>query len=171
MLFQNIEQNFLCYTVGPCWLSIIVTWYCVCTFNMKAQRINICGWSTGIFYLRGQVGLKFHPWGWLTKSSELEGNTGVNQMKHIDRGAQAVKDAEAVTFPCVCVWVTQSCLTLCDPMDCSPPGSSVHGILQARIMEWATISFPSGPSQPRDWTQLSHIAGRFFTIRVTKEAP
>ena len=103
-LFQNIEQNFLCYTVGPCWLSIIVTGYCVCTFNMRAQRINICGWSTGIFYLRGQVGLKFHPWGWLTKSSELEGNTRqVNQMKHIDHGAQAVKDAEAVTFLCVCV--------------------------------------------------------------------
>ena len=56
-------------------------------------------------------------------------------------------------------------------MDCSSPGSSVHGILQARIMGWAIISFPSGPSQPRDWTQISHIAGRFFTIRVTKEAP
>ena len=42
---------------------------------------------------------------------------------------------------CVCVLVAQSCLTLCDPMDCSPPGSSVHGILQARILEWVAISF------------------------------
>ena len=42
---------------------------------------------------------------------------------------------------CVCVIVTQSCLTLCDPMDCSPPGSSVHGILQARILEWIAIPF------------------------------
>ena len=46
--------------------------------------------------------------------------------------------------------VAQSCLTLCDPMDCSPPGSSVHGILQARILEWVAISFSRGSSQPRD---------------------
>ena len=47
---------------------------------------------------------------------------------------------------------TQSCSTLCDPMDCSPSGSSVHGILQARIMEWVVISFSSGASQSRAWT-------------------
>ena len=46
--------------------------------------------------------------------------------------------------------VTQQCLTLCDPMDCSPPGSSVHGIFQARILEWVAISFSRGFSQPRD---------------------
>ena len=45
---------------------------------------------------------------------------------------------------CVCVLVTQSCLTLCDPMDCSPPGSSVHGISQARVLEWVAISFSRG---------------------------
>ena len=50
---------------------------------------------------------------------------------------------------------SQSCLTLCDPMDCSPPGSSVHGILQARILEWVTISYSRGSSQPRDWTDIS----------------
>ena len=48
--------------------------------------------------------------------------------------------------------VAQSCLTLCDPVDCSPPGSSVHGILQARILEWVTISFSRESSQPRDQT-------------------
>ena len=52
----------------------------------------------------------------------------------------------------VCVLVTQWCLTLCDPMDCSPPGSSVHGILQARVLEWVAISFSRGSSRPRDWT-------------------
>ena len=46
----------------------------------------------------------------------------------------------------------QPCLTLCDPVDCSPPGSSVHGILQARILEWVAISSSKGPSWPRDWT-------------------
>ena len=48
------------------------------------------------------------------------------------------------------VLVAQSCLTLCNPMDCSPPGSSAHGILQARILEWVDIPFSRGPSQPRD---------------------
>ena len=59
--------------------------------------------------------------------------------------------------------VTQSCPALCDPKDCSPPGSSVHGILQARILEWVAIPFSRGSSQPGDQTQVSHIAGGFFT--------
>ena len=51
---------------------------------------------------------------------------------------------------CVCVLVAQSCLTLCNPMNCSVPGSSNHGILQARMLEWETIPFSRGSSQPRD---------------------
>ena len=51
-----------------------------------------------------------------------------------------------VSLWCVCVLVPQSCLTLCDPMDCSPPGSSVHGVSQARILEWVPISFSRGSS-------------------------
>ena len=58
----------------------------------------------------------------------------------------------------------QSCLTLWDPMDCSPSGSSVHGILQTRILEWAVISFSRRSSRPRDQTQVSCIACGFFTI-------
>ena len=65
--------------------------------------------------------------------------------------------------------VTQSCLILCDPMDCSPLGSSVHGILQARILEWIAMSSSRGSSQPRDRTQVSCIAGGFFTIWATRE--
>ena len=64
----------------------------------------------------------------------------------------------------VCVLVTQSCLTLCDPMVGSLPGFSVHGILQARILEWITIHFSRGTSQPRDRTLVSCIAGRLFTV-------
>ena len=56
--------------------------------------------------------------------------------------------------------VTQSCPTLCDPMDCSLPGSSLHGILQARILEWVAISFSRGSSRPRDQTWVSRILGR-----------
>ena len=57
----------------------------------------------------------------------------------------------------------QSYLTLCNPMDCSPPGSSVHGVSQARILEWVAISSSRGSSRPRDGTQVSRIAGRLFT--------
>ena len=67
--------------------------------------------------------------------------------------------------------VTQTCPTLCNPVDCSPPGSSVHGILQARILEWVAISFSRGSSQPSEWTQFSRIAGRCFNLWATREAP
>ena len=53
---------------------------------------------------------------------------------------------------------------LCDPMDCSLPGTSVHWILQARILEWVAIPFFKGSSQPRDQTQVSCMADRFFTV-------
>ena len=62
------------------------------------------------------------------------------------------------------VLVTQLCLTLCSPMDYSPPGFSVHGILQTRILEWVSIPFLKGSSPPRDQTQVSCIAGRFLTV-------
>ena len=60
--------------------------------------------------------------------------------------------------------VTQLCPTLCDPMDCSLPGSSIHGIFQTRVLEWVAISFSRGSSRPRDQTQVSRIAGRLFTV-------
>ena len=65
--------------------------------------------------------------------------------------------------------VTQSCPTLCDPVDCSPPGYSIHGILQARILEWIAISFSRGSSRPRDRTQVSCIASRRFNLWATSE--
>ena len=60
--------------------------------------------------------------------------------------------------------VAQSCLTLCGPVDCSLPGFSIHGILQARILEWVTISFSRGSSRPRDRTQVSCTGGRCFNL-------
>ena len=67
------------------------------------------------------------------------------------------------------VLVAQLCLTLCNPMNCNPPGSSVHGILQARILEWVAILFSRGSSWPRDWTQVSCTTGRFLTIWATRD--
>ena len=66
--------------------------------------------------------------------------------------------------------VTQSCLTLCDPMDCSLPSFSVHGIFQARVLEWVAIRFSRGSSWHRDWTRVSCSVGRRFTLWATREA-
>ena len=66
--------------------------------------------------------------------------------------------------------VAQSSLTLCDPMDCSLPGSSVRGIFQAILLEWIAISFSRRSSQPMDWTQVSCIVDRCFTVWATREA-
>ena len=65
------------------------------------------------------------------------------------------------------VLITQSCSTLCYPMDCSQLGSSVHELLQVRILEWVAIPFSRESSQPRDWTQVSRTAGRFFIDSAT----
>ena len=64
--------------------------------------------------------------------------------------------------------VARSCPTLCDLMDCSLPGS-IHGIFQARILEWVAISFSRGSSRPRDQTRVSCIAGRHFTVWATNK--
>ena len=72
----------------------------------------------------------------------------------------------------IVVSVANSCLTLCDRVDCSPPASSVHGILQARILEWEAMPSSRGSSQPRDWTCVSYVllhwqAGSLFTTSAT----
>ena len=72
-------------------------------------------------------------------------------------------------FNIVCVCVSQSCLTLCDPMDCSLPHSSVHGISQARILEWVALPFSRGSSWPRDQTQVSWIGRRILYHWSTRD--
>ena len=70
-----------------------------------------------------------------------------------------------------CMLAIQSYQTFCNPMDCSPPSSSVHGIVRARILEWVATSFSRGSSWSRDWTQVSWIAGGFYNVWATREAP
>ena len=79
------------------------------------------------------------------------------------RRCACVCEARKHHFPSLLAYACQSCLTLGNPMDCSLPGSSVHGIHQARILEWVAISHPKGSSQLRDRTHVSCIAGRCFT--------
>ena len=74
------------------------------------------------------------------------------------------------TLHSVCVWVAQLCPTLWNPMDCGPPGSSVYGILQARILKWVDIAFFRGSSQPREWTSSPALQADSFTIWATGQA-
>ena len=67
------------------------------------------------------------------------------------------------------MWVAHSCLTLCNPTDCIPPVSSIHWIIQARILAWSAFSFFTGSSLSRDWIQVFCIAGRLLTIWVTRK--
>ena len=77
---------------------------------------------------------------------------------------------EETLYNYVLCWVAPSCLTLWDHVDCSPRGSSVPGILQARMLEWVVICSSRGSSQLRDRTQVSRIAGGFFTCWATRGA-
>ena len=81
-------------------------------------------------------------------------------------GSPVCRKSRAQGVPCAgSMLVSQLCLILCNSMNCSPAGSSVHGILQFRILEWAAIPFSRRSSTSRDQTWVSHIAGGFFTIR------
>ena len=77
----------------------------------------------------------------------------------------------SVGHVCSCVESLQSCPTLCNPMDCSPPGFSVHGILQARLLEWVAMPSSRESSPPRDRTRISRIASRFFTAEPLWKPP
>ena len=97
------------------------------------------------------------------------GFTNQCRFQEANKALKYLKRITQIIHKHILMLVTQSYPTLCDPMDCSPPGSSVHGILQARILEWVAISFSRGSSQPRDRTQVSHIAGRCFNLWATRK--
>ena len=71
---------------------------------------------------------------------------------------------------CVCAHMLQLCLTICDPMNYSPPGFSIHGTPKARLLEWISMPFSRGSSWPRAWTLISFITGRSSTNGATGEA-
>ena len=82
---------------------------------------------------------------------------------------RASQKKKKIELPLPACLVTQACLNLGDPMDCILPGSYIHGISQARILEWVAISFSRGSCPPRGWTHVSCIVGRFFTIWATTD--
>ena len=111
------------------------------------------------------------PWSLLFEKENIK--IWLSSLYYIERTTSfyyAIRTLPYVLFKFLlwfCVLVTQSCPTLCDLTDCTPPGFSVHGILQARVLEWIAIPFSRGTSQPRDWTLVSCLTGRFFTIWAT----
>ena len=102
--------------------------------------------------------LSYEVWLWLTENpiGQRSLTTVCGVAKSSDMTVQSERERNGLLRESE-VKVNQSCPTLCDPMD-----YTVHGILQARILEWIAFPFSRGSSQPRDWIQVSHIAGRFF---------
>ena len=98
-------------------------------------------------------------------SLDLEPFAGLVSHSVLSSSLNSDFSALSSVYKSTCMWLfTQLCPILCDAMDCSLPGSSVHGILQARILEWVAMPSSRGSSQPRDRTQVSHVGGGFFTI-------
>ena len=98
-------------------------------------------------------------------------NSGGFFTSWVIREAQNIHICAYIITIGMCVLVTQSCPDLCNLMNCNPPGSSVHGILQARILEWVATLSSRGSSWPRNWSLVSLIEGRFFAVWATREAP
>ena len=122
-------------------------------------------WVSGVGDGQGSLAC-FSPW----DSKELDMTEWLNWTEESDDTSPTlgleVWQGGAVAIPCMCVQLLQSCLTLCNFVDCSPPSSSAHGILQARILEWVAMPFSRGSSPSRDRTWVSCIflfTGRFFT--------
>ena len=102
-------------------------------------------------------------WAWKKKRSKSKGYQEIS-CNRLERNKTDSLLNMVIQLVCVCLLVAQLGTTLCDSMDCSLPGSSVHGILQARTLEWVAIYFSRGFSRLRDQTQVSCTAGRFFSI-------
>ena len=126
--------------------------------------------------------LSTRPWWWTYCGGDY--TSGLRPLRYILAPSFCIfSPPPHVPPPCVCVCVCahlcvcakslQSCLTLCNPMDHNPPGSSVHGILQARILEWVAMPSFRGSSPPRHLTHVSsvHWQAGFFTASATWEAP
>ena len=168
-------------------LSLLLSSAILCSLTHWIRLILLCNGNSDRHYF---LGLQNHCGWWL---QSWNSNTLAPWKKSYDQPRQCIKkhryyladkglSTQGYGFSSSHVWVweldykesesevAQSCLTLCNPMDCSLPGFSVHRIFQARVLEWVAISFSRGSSQPRDWMRVSRIEGRHFTIWATWEA-
>ena len=124
--------------------------------NIQKMKIMASGPITS-WEIDGETGETVSDFVFLGSKITADGDCSHKIKRHLLFGRKAMTNLSEWSE------VAQSCPTLCDPIDCSLPGSSIHGIFQARILEWVAISFSRRSSQPRDWTWVSHIVGRCFT--------
>ena len=128
----------------------------------RNQLANSC--FDNLIFSPGHIWCPFPLRLWLQGTNWIE---ITNSSEKIHAKESVGGDKPRLSRKCWCS-VAQSCPTLCNPMDCSPPGSSVHGIFQARILEWIAIPFSRRSSWPKGGTWVSGSACRFFTIWATR---
>ena len=129
-------QQHTCLNIGLCWQNTPAPFFMSNTDKWLLRWINILIWPNAFCGNK----LVSQCMSWPTKPLSLKKKSTVYR----------------------CCLITVLCLTLCDPMDCSPPGSSVHGMSQARILEWVAISSSRGSSQPMDQTRISYFGGQLL---------
>ena len=123
---------------------------------------GVSSWRLQLYWACWNICIDFFP------LAVLESGISVGKMAYQTLENESI---ETLLLKGMCVCISLSVVSdSCDPTDCSPPGSSVHGISQVRILEWVGISFSRGSSRPRDWTWVSCTVGGFFTIWATREA-
>ena len=154
--------------------SLISLLMCICAFSAEFLRTHnletkpqpplfvtsslpVIFWS----FLQHHPSSSSSPSSQTSQKSHLGQRTAEN-CTEFDSGSQVKKSPGSSLFVRACS-VAKLCLTLCRPMDCSPPASPVYRIFQARILGWVAITLSRGSSQPKDQTHNSCIAGRFFT--------
>ena len=145
------------------------------SLSLLQEIFTTRGWNPGLLHCRQilyQLShkespriLKWVAWPFSSGSSWPKNQTGVSCIAGGFFTNWAIR--EALIYRC---FFALSCPILCDPIDYSPPVSSVHGILQARILELVAISFSRASSQPRDQIQVSCFAGKLFMVWATREA-
>ena len=152
--FQFLKFSIILkYILKSCFLFLFCLCFLLHLFSSEKFWVRHIQWLYGI-----QVYLSVFKWiGKLSSKNQVQVRLELVQ----------ISDDMADSFECYVTPVVSDSL---QPMDCSLPDSSVHGIFQARILEWVAISSSRGSSQPGDWTQVSCIAGRFFTIWGTRKA-
>ena len=168
--FFQVRTTVLCYNL--CLLFI----FCFCRLIWKIlhlvvlETVDYCfalslGWDWSTCWIRWYMYLKFP-----LKSRVMTGFICIRFWIYFSSAFHYINiPSEKSEKKKVKVLVTQLCPTLSDSMDCSPPGSSFHGILQARIPKWVAMPFSKRSSQPRDQTQVSCIAGWFFIVSATRK--
>ena len=155
-------------------MAYMQQWKCLNSKYLQGKTGKILireKWRDAILAIRrGQKRLKGQFWGKPRRDRQIQPRCILFLKCELSKKINNPKTIQPSKREWSEVLVAQSCPTLCDPMDCSVPGSSVHGIFQARILEWVVNSFSRGSFWPRDRNRVSCTAGRFFTSWAMREA-